>query len=330
MINRIFSPFIETYSKKIRLLCNSVVLFLLAGASSLIFNIFPTLVFDFPSVVWINNSSDNSGSNNSSDENLEKQLDSIISDRKNLIRAKNSERTPEQQEALGKLQDKYPNELEGAENKDEFLNNIDKELTSKIEKLKNENDAWENTDMEQPSAEEIRDELEELDKAKNGDMIALKNLKDKFPDFFDEETGIRTLEKSLDQLKEMLEDDFSKESTSEEKNSDQLDDEIKENIRKDNPNLNESQVEEAFDALRKENNKNNKRKRDDDDDDDSNDNSKRGGTGGPSVGGSSGGPSVEGPSTGNSSYSKTSSTIDYVLEKNSCEWPSVYDHAGED
>ena len=105
----------------------------------LVFNIFPLPAFYFPSVLLTNNSSEEGGSGNSSEEDLEKKLDSILSDREKLIRATKNANSEDQKKALEDLQKKYPKELQGTETKDDFLDNVDKKLESKTEKLKHEN-----------------------------------------------------------------------------------------------------------------------------------------------------------------------------------------------
>lgn len=79
----------------------------------------------------------------------------------------------------------------------------------------------------------------------------------------------------------------------------------------------------------------NKRKKNEDDDDN---NSKGDGTGGPSIGPSEGenggdkgkGPSTEGNSNARSSYYEDMSPIDFVLDKQNCEMPSILPDFGEE
>jgi len=380
LINKVFSHFILLWSYKMKLSLDFIYIFIF----DLVFSIFPLPAFDLPSILLMDNPSEQGGSNNSSEQNLEKKLDSILSDREKLIRATQNVNSEDQKKALEDLQKKYPKELQGTETKDDFLDNVDKKLESKTEKLKHENNVWDDADIEHHAPEQIMKELELIEKALKGDANALNDIKNRFPEFYDEESGNRSVIDALKQIEKMLEEEFPAAIVEEEENANKLDEEVKQNIRERNPKLTESEVKQAFDQIKKENkikreddddnngddsegnkrkrddsnydsndddSKGNKRKKDDSNDDDSkgnkrkrddsnDDNSKGDGTSGPSIGGSgggpptegpsTGGPSTEGPSTGSSLYSKDLSPLDYVLDKQSCEFPSFYEMDGED
>jgi hypothetical protein len=274
--------------------CTTISIFDLA------FSIFPLPAFYFPSLVLMDNSSGEDNSGNSYDE-TEKKLDSIISDREKLNKAKDNVNTEEQKKALEELQQKYANKLEGTETKSEFLDKIDEELKSKTEVIKHKNNVLDEEDIQHHAPEQVMDEIELVEKALKGDVIALSQVKDMFPEFFDEKSETEVVANSLKQIVEMLEEDFKGELANEEKIANELDESVKQNIRKNNPNLTDSEAQQAFEQIKK----GNKRKRDDDDDD-----SEGNGRSGP-------GPSTEGPSTGDppgpsigsSSDSKVSSSI---------------------
>lgn len=123
------------------LVINSKILLLLdliaISIFDLVFSIFPLPAFYLPPVVLMENSSGDSP--NSSNDEIDKELNSIISGREKLVKAINNVNPEEQAKALEELQNEYPKKLEGSETRNDFLDKIDKELTSKTEKLKREN-----------------------------------------------------------------------------------------------------------------------------------------------------------------------------------------------
>ena len=211
--------------------------------------------------------------------------------------------------AIGELQERYPKKLKNVENVDEFLEKVDEELTSKTKEVTGVSN---DLDVDPNEKLNLNEEHVLVDKARNGDKDAVRELQDRFPEFFEGASTSQGLDR-VDRLIEL---------------------EIMDNIRKEKPGLSDSEVEAILASMKE----NNTKKKDKDKDDDDDDDSKGGGdsasglggsTSGPSGGSSSAGPSASGgsssagPSGGSSS--KVSSPLDYVLEKESIEMPSLFE-----
>lgn len=211
--------------------------------------------------------------------------------------------------AIGELQERYPKKLKNVENLDEFLEKVDEELTSKTKDVTGGSNV---SDVDPNEKLNLNEEHVLVDKARNGDKDAVRELQDRFPEFFEGASTSQGLDR-VDRLIEL---------------------EIMDNIRNEKPGLSDSEVEAILASMKE----NNTKKKDKDKDDDDDDDSKGGGdsasglggsTSGPSGGSSSAGPSASGgsssagPSGGSSS--KVSSPLDYVLEKESIEMPSLFE-----
>ena len=254
-------------------------------------------------------SDDSSGSDKSSgsqNKDIDTRLESIQSDRENLNRAMSNANPSGKRKAIGELQERYPKKLKNVDNLDEFLEKVDEELTSKTKEVTGSNVSDVNPDEKL----NLHEEHVLVDKARNGDKDAVRELQDRYPPFFEGSSTSQGLNR-VDRM---------------------LDLEILDGIRKQRPDLSNSDVE-AILASMKENNTKKKDKDKDDDDEDSKGGDSASGPGGstsgPSGGSSSAGPSASGgsssagPSGGSSS--KVSSPLDYVLEKESIEMPSLFE-----
>ena len=254
-------------------------------------------------------SDDSSGSEKSSgskNKDIDTRLGSIQSDRENLNKAISNANPSGKRKAIGELQERYPKRLKNVDNLDEFLEKVDEELTSKTKEVTGSNVS----DVDPDEKLNLHEEHVLVDKARNGDKDAVKELQNRFPPFFEESSTSQGLNR-VDRF---------------------LDLEILDGIRKQRPDLSNSDVE-AILASMKENNTKKKDKDKDDDDEDSKGGDSASGPGGstsgPSGGSSSAGPSASGgsssagPSGGSSS--KVSSPLDYVLEKESTEMPSLFE-----
>jgi hypothetical protein len=255
-------------------------------------------------------SDDSSGSENSSgskNKDMDTRLGSIQSDRENLNKAISNANPSGKRKAIGELQERYPKKLKNVDNVDEFLEKVDEELTSKTKEVTGSNVS----DVDPDAKLNLHEEHVLVDKARNGDKDAVRELQKRFPPFFEESSTSQGLNR-VDRF---------------------LDLEILDGIRKQRPDLSNSDVEAILASMKE----NNTKKKDTDKDDDDED-SKGGGdsasgpggsTSGPSGGSSSAGPSASGgsssagPSGGSSS--KVSSPLDYVLEKESTEMPSLFE-----
>ena len=255
---------------------------------------------------------DSSGSENSSgskNKDMDTRLGSIQSDRENLNKAISNANPSSKRKAIGELQERYPKKLKNVENLDEFLEKVDEELTSKTKDVTGGSNV---SDVDPNEKLNLNEEHVLVDKARNGDKDAVRELQDRFPEFFEGASTSQGLDR-VDRLIEL---------------------EIMDNIRKEKPGLSDSEVEAILASMKE----NNTKKKDKDKDDDDDDDSKGGGdsasglggsTSGPSGGSSSAGPSASGgsssagPSGGSSS--KVSSPLDYVLEKESIEMPSLFE-----
>ena len=252
---------------------------------------------------------DSSGSENSSgskNKDMDTRLGSIQSDRENLNKAISNANPSGKRKAIEELQERYPKKLKNVDNVDEFLVKVNEELTSKTKEVTGSNVS----DVDPDAKLNLHEEHVLVDKARNGDKDAVKELQKRFPPFFEESTsqGLNRVDRFLDL-------------------------EILDGIRKQRPDLSNSDVEAILASMKE----NNTKKKDTDKDDDDED-SKGGGdsasgpggsTSGPSGGSSSAGPSASGgsssagPSGGSSS--KVLSPLDYVLEKESTEMPSLFE-----
>jgi hypothetical protein len=270
-------------------------------------------------------SDDSSGSEKSSgskNKDIDTRLGSIQSDRENLNRAMSNANPSGKRKAIGELQERYPKKLKNVESLDEFLEKVDEELTSKTKDVTGGSN---DSDVDPDEKLNLHEEHVLVDKARNGDKDAVRELQDRFPEFFE---GASTFQ-GLDRVDRMIEL------------------EIMENIRNEKPGLSDSEVEAILASMKE----NNTKKKDKDKDDDDDDDSKGGGdsasglggsTSGPSGGSSSAGPSASGgsssagpsasggsssagPSASGGSSSKVSSPLDYVLEKESIEMPSLFE-----
>ena len=257
-------------------------------------------------------SDDSSGSDKSSgskNKDIDTRLGSIQSDRENLNRAMSNANPSGKRKAIGELQERYPKKLKNVENVDEFLEKVDEELTSKTKEVTGVSN---DLDVDPNEKLNLNEEHVLVDKARNGDKDAVRELQDRFPEFFEGASTSQGLDR-VDRLIEL---------------------EIMDNIRNEKPGLSDSEVEAILASMKE----NNTKKKDKDKDDDDDDDSKGGGdsasglggsTSGPSGGSSSAGPSASGgsssagPSGGSSS--KVSSPLDYVLEKESIEMPSLFE-----
>ena len=256
-------------------------------------------------------SDDSSGSENSSgskNKDMDTRLGSIQSDRENLNKAISNANPSGKRKAIGELQERYPKKLKNVDNLDEFLEKVDEELTSKTKEVTGSNVS----DVDPDAKLNLHEEHVLVDKARNGDKDAVRELQKRFPPFFEESSTSQGLNR-VDRF---------------------LDLEILDGIRKQRPDLSNSDVE-AILASMKENNTKKKDKDKDDDDEDSKGGDSASGPGGstsgPSGGSSSAGPSASGgsssagPSASGGSSSKVSSPLDYVLEKESTEMPSLFE-----
>ena len=90
------------------------------------------------------------------------------------------------------------------------------------------NNSGDSSDNDHHAPEHINDELELVDRARQGDETALNELRGRFPEYFDENSGNATVRESLDQIEEMLEEEFEAEMREEEKKADELEEESKE------------------------------------------------------------------------------------------------------
>ena len=254
---------------------------------------------------------DSSGSENSSgskNKDMDTRLGSIQSDRENLNKAISNANPSGKRKAIEELQERYPKKLKNVENVDEFLEKVNEKLTSKTKEVTGSNVS----DVDPDEKLNLNEEHVLVDKARNGDKDAVRELQDRFPEFFEGASTSQGLDR-VDRLIEL---------------------EIMDNIRNEKPGLSDSEVEAILASMKE----NNTKKKDKDKDDDDDDDSKGGGdsasglggsTSGPSGGSSSAGPSASGgsssagPSGGSSS--KVSSPLDYVLEKESIEMPSLFE-----
>ena len=296
-----------------------------AAGALVIFSIFPLSVVlpssfllasssgdedDYSGSEDFSDSDDSSGSEKSSgskNKDIDTRLGSIQSDRENLNRAMSNANPSGKRKAIGELQERYPKKLKNVESLDEFLEKVDEELTSKTKDVTGGSN---DSDVDPDEKLNLHEEHVLVDKARNGDKDAVRELQDRFPEFFEGASTFQGLDR-VDRLIEL---------------------EIMENIRNEKPGLSDSEVE-AILASMKENNTKKKDKDKDDDDEDSKGGDSASGPGGstsgPSGGSSSAGPSASGgsssagPSGGSSS--KVSSPLDYVLEKESTEMPSLFE-----
>jgi hypothetical protein len=78
-----------------------------------------------------------------------------------------------------------------------------------------------NDDHNAPEA--IMDDLELIDEAKKGNSDAIAEIKEKYPSFFDKESGNKTEEEALAQIEQELEDQFYPELIQSEREADELD-----------------------------------------------------------------------------------------------------------
>ena len=296
-----------------------------AAGALVIFSIFPLSVVlpssfllasssgdedDYSGSEDFSDSDDSSGSEKSSgskNKDIDTRLGSIQSDRENLNRAMSNANPSGKRKAIGELQERYPKKLKNVESLDEFLEKVDEELTSKTKDVTGGSN---DSDVDPDEKLNLHEEHVLVDKARNGDKDAVRELQDRFPEFFEGASTSQGLDR-VDRLIEL---------------------EIMDNIRNEKPGLSDSEVE-AILASMKENNTKKKDKDKDDDDEDSKGGDSASGPGGstsgPSGGSSSAGPSASGgsssagPSGGSSS--KVSSPLDYVLEKESIEMPSLFE-----
>jgi hypothetical protein len=310
-----------------------------AAGALVIFSIFPLSVVlpssfllasssgdedDYSGSEDFSDSDDSSGSENSSgskNKDMDTRLGSIQSDRENLNKAISNANPSGKRKAIGELQERYPKKLKNVDNVDEFLEKVDEELTSKTKEVTGSNVS----DVDPDAKLNLHEEHVLVDKARNGDKDAVRELQKRFPPFFEESSTSQGLNR-VDRF---------------------LDLEILDGIRKQRPDLSNSDVEAILASMKE----NNTKKKDKDKDDDDDDDSKGGGdsasglggsTSGPSGGSSSAGPSASGgsssagpsasggsssagPSASGGSSSKVSSPLDYVLEKESIEMPSLFE-----
>ena len=299
-----------------------------AAGALVIFSIFPLSVVlpssfllasssgdedDYSGSEDFSDSDDSSGSENSSgskNKDMDTRLGSIQSDRENLNKAISNANPSGKRKAIEELQERYPKKLKNVENVDEFLEKVDEELTSKTKDVTGGSN---DSDVDPDEKLNLHEEHVLVDKARNGDKDAVRELQDRFPEFFED---VASTSQGLDRVDRLIEL------------------EIMDNIRKEKPGLSDSEVEAILASMKE----NNTKKKDKDKDDDDDDDSKGGGdsasglggsTSGPSGGSSSAGPSASGgsssagPSGGSSS--KVSSPLDYVLEKESTEMPSLFE-----
>ena len=257
-------------------------------------------------------SDDSSGSEKSSgskNKDIDTRLGSIQSDRENLNKAISNANPSGKRKAIGELQERYPKRLKNVDNLDEFLEKVDEELTSKTKEVTGSNVS----DVDPDEKLNLHEEHVLVDKARNGDKDAVRELQDRFPEFFED---VASTSQGLDRVDRLIEL------------------EIMDNIRKEKPGLSDSEVEAILASMKENNTKKKDKDKDDDDDDDSKGGGESasglgGSTSGPSGGSSSAGPSASGgsssagPSGGSSS--KVSSPLDYVLEKESIEMPSLFE-----
>ena len=253
-------------------------------------------------------SDDSSGSEKSSgskNKDIDTRLGSIQSDRENLNRAMSNANPSGKRKAIGELQERYPKKLKNVENLDEFLEKVDEELTSKTKDVTGGSN---DSDVDPNEKLNLHEEHVLVDKARNGDKDAVRELQDIYPPFFEGSSTSQGLDR-VDRL---------------------LDLEILDSIRKQRPDLSNSDVEAILVSMKENNTKKKDKDKDDDDEDSKGGDSASGpggSTSGPSGGSSSAGPSASGgsssagPSGGSSS--KVSSPLDYVLEKESTEMPSL-------
>ena len=246
---------------------------------------------------------DSSGSENSSgskNKDMDTRLGSIQSDRENLNKAISNANPSSKRKAIGELQERYPKKLKNVDNLDEFLEKVDEELTSKTKEVTGVSN---DLDVDPNEKLNLNEEHVLVDKARNGDKDAVRELQDRFPEFFEGASTSQGLDR-VDRLIEL---------------------EIMDNIRKEKPGLSDSEVEAILASMKE----NNTKKKDKDKDDDDDDDSKGGGDSASGLGGStsgpSGGSSSAGPSASGGSSSKVSSPLDYVLEKESTEMPSLFE-----
>ena len=232
---------------------------------------------------------DSSGSENSSgskNKDMDTRLGSIQSDRENLNKAISNANPSGKRKAIEELQERYPKKLKNVDNVDEFLVKVNEELTSKTKEVTGSNVS----DVDPDAKLNLHEEHVLVDKARNGDKDAVKELQKRFPPFFEESTsqGLNRVDRFLDL-------------------------EILDGIRKQRPDLSNSDVEAILASMKE----NNTKKKDTDKDDDDED-SKGGGDSASGPGGSTSGPS-------GGSSSKVLSPLDYVLEKESTEMPSLFE-----
>lgn len=244
---------------------------------------------------------DSSGSENSSgskNKDMDTRLGSIQSDRENLNKAISNANPSSKRKAIGELQERYPKKLKNVDNLDEFLEKVDEELTSKTKEVTGVSN---DLDVDPNEKLNLNEEHVLVDKARNGDKDAVRELQDRFPEFFED---VASTSQGLDRVDRLIEL------------------EIMDNIRKEKPGLSDSEVEAILASMKE----NNTKKKDKDKDDDDDDDSKGGGESASGLGGStsgpSGGSSSAGPSASGGSSSKVSSPLEYVLEKESIEMPS--------
>ena len=243
---------------------------------------------------------DSSGSENSSgskNKDMETRLGSIQSDRENLNKAISNANPSGKRKAIEELQERYPKKLKNVDNVDEFLEKVNEELTSKTKEVTGSNVS----DVDPDAKLNLHEEHVLVDKARNGDKDAVKELANRFPPFFVESSTSKGLNR-VDRF---------------------LDLEILDGIRKQRPDLSNSDVEAILASMKE----NNTKKKDTDKVDDDEDSKGGGGNSASGPGGStsgpSGGSSSAGPSGGSSS--KVLSPLDYVLEKESTEMPSLFE-----
>jgi hypothetical protein len=159
--------------------------------------------------------------------------------------------------------------------------------------------------------------MNEIKKAKMGDQEALDSIKEKYPEFFDDESGNTRDDESLKQIANILEENLARELYQFEEAQKDL------KRKRDEEDDNDGDDDDNDDNS----NRGGKRRRDDDDDDDDNNSKKGGGTSGSSNEPSAEGPSSTEPPLTESSSCSNLSPIDYVLEKSENELPSFL---GED
>ena len=146
-------------------------------------------------------SDDSSGSEKSSgskNKDIDTRLGSIQSDRENLNRAMSNANPSGKRKAIGELQERYPKKLKNVESLDEFLEKVDEELTSKTKDVTGGSN---DSDVDPDEKLNLHEEHVLVDKARNGDKDAVRELQDRFPEFFE---GASTFQ-GLDRVDRMIE-----------------------------------------------------------------------------------------------------------------------------